>query len=420
MSNSLSIVGMRLWQLIPVVSVLVGSRPRAEPAAPEAPQGRFVPDAARARQKFLAAAEDYVRRKSDAERGWLYSKPYDPSPGNAGFFSELYQALNLLEAMRITPRGRVLEVGSGPGWLTEILARLRFEVVAVEPSTEMIGIARERLAAAARHCPGEPLEVSFVPQAVEDCELPAGAFDAVVFHESLHHVLDERKTLEVCFAALRDGGVLGISEWAWRPGETALERQLTAEMDRFGTLESPYQPEYLDQILGEAGFSEIRRYHAINGFFEAALGERSIQELAQGHAASTNNVTARKPSPLGPTSADSPGRTRGSVTVLEQSRAGEGGIALKLRIVNTGETAWLARAPRAGFVSLGLRIRARAGEGVEEAAPRVVFDQPVAPGQACEMEARFLPFSTAAGPDLEVGLVLEGIAWLDTAAVPRL
>lgn len=409
---------MRLLQLIPAVSSFVGFRAQTEYRQLEALRGRFVPDAARTRQELLHAAEDYVRRKSDAERAWLHSKPYDPSPGNAGFFSEMYQVLNLLEAMRITPGGRVLEVGSGPGWLTEILALLRFEVVAVEPSTEMIAIARERLAAAERHFrPGAPVEVTFLPRAIEDCEIADGSFDAVVFHESLHHVLDERKTLEVCYAALRDGGVLGISEWAWRPGEKDLERELIAEMERFGTLESPYQPEYLDSILVEAGFAEIRRYHAINGFFDVSLGERPLQDLAQARSASTNNVTARKPSPLGPTSADAPGLTRGSVTVLGQETI-DGAITLKLRIVNTGETAWLPQAPRAGFVSLGLRVRTQPGEGVEEAAERVVLDPPLCSGQSREMEVCFRPFTSC--PDLEVGLVLEKIAWLATAPVSRL
>lgn len=382
--------------------------------------GRFVPDTALAKQRFLEAAGEYVRRKSEAERRWLYAKPFDPTPGNANFFSELYQVLNLIQAMRITPRGRVLEVGSGPGWLTEILALLRFEVVAVEPATEMIAISRERLAAAERHFrPSEALAVTFLPAAIEDCDLPDGAFDAIVFHESLHHVLDERRTLEVCFAALREGGVLGISEWAWRPGEADLEKELTAEMERFGTLESPYQPEYLDRILGEAGFADIQRYHAINGFFDVALGDRPAQELAHGHAASTNNVTARKPSSVGTTSADAPERTRGTLTVLDQRRSVDGTLHVKLEMVNTGETAWLPRAPRAGYVSLGLRVLGFGpGKAVEEAAPRVCLDQPLIPGERREMDVSFRIFPDVTSPVLEAGLVLEHIAWFATAGVP--
>ena len=65
-------------QLIPVVSAFVGPRTQAEPPQPEVLQGRFVPDAACSRQRFLHAAEDYVRRKSEAERTWLHAKPYDP------------------------------------------------------------------------------------------------------------------------------------------------------------------------------------------------------------------------------------------------------------------------------------------------------------------------------------------------------
>lgn len=393
------------------------SRSQETVAETSSGQGRFVPGAALARERFLEAAGSYVRQKDETHLRWLHAKPYDASPGNAVFFTEMYQVLNLLEAMRIAPQGRVLEVGSGPGWVTEILAALRFEVVAVEPSTDMIGIARDRLAAAgSRLSPGEPFDVSFLPRAIEDCELAEESFDAVVFHESLHHVLDERKALRVCFEALRKGGVLGVSEWAWRPGDADLERDLLAEMEKSGTLESPFQPEYLDLLLREAGFSEVQRYHAINGFFPASAGDRPLSGLAQGHAASTNNLTARKPSPWGVTSADAPHQTRGTVTVLEQGSAAGGAVTLKLGIANTGETTWLPQAPRAGSVSVGFRTRPEGGSA-EEVAPRESFESPVPPGRSFEMDVTLRPLP--GHQDLEVGLVLERIDWIATAAIPR-
>ena len=59
--------------------------------------------------------------------------------------------MNLLRAMGVTPGGRVVEVGSGPGWVTEILLALGYEVDAVEPSEDMIAIAKERIAHARAH-----------------------------------------------------------------------------------------------------------------------------------------------------------------------------------------------------------------------------------------------------------------------------
>lgn len=380
-------------------------------------EGRFVPGAVLTRERFLEAAGSYVRQKDETDLRWLHAKPYDASPGNAVFFSEMYQVLNLLQAMRIAPRGRILEVGSGPGWVTEILASLWFEVVAVEPSTDMIAIARERLAAAGKRLSAvEPFEVSFLPHAIEDCELADESFDAVVFHESLHHVLDERKALKVCFDALREGGVLGVSEWAWRPGDEDLERELLTEMERYGTLESPYQPEYLDQILRETGYSEIQRYHAINGFFAVSAGDRPVSDLAQAPAPSTNNLTARKPSPWGVTSADAPHQTRGTLTVLDHQEAAGEGVRLKLEVANTGETTWLPKTPRSGSVSVGFRTRPEAGSA-EEVAPRVYLEIPVPPGRSFELDVTLrlsLP-----NIDLEVGLVLQRIDWIATAAIPR-
>jgi hypothetical protein len=65
---------------------------------------------------------------------WLYFKPCDFAPGNPNYYHEVYQVLDLLEEMDVPPRGRILEVGSSSGWVTEILLGLGLEVDAIEPS----------------------------------------------------------------------------------------------------------------------------------------------------------------------------------------------------------------------------------------------------------------------------------------------
>ncbi len=52
-----------------------------------------------------------------------------------------------LQALQITPGERVLEVGTGSGWLTALLARLGAEVYSCEIRPALLERARERLAA---------------------------------------------------------------------------------------------------------------------------------------------------------------------------------------------------------------------------------------------------------------------------------
>src|SRR5258708_1383317 len=85
---------------------------------------------------WIDAAKAYVGNLTDQERDSLYAKPYLQDAANATFFPLMYDIMNLLKTMSIPPGGKILEVGSGPGWITEILMCLGFEVDALEPGAD--------------------------------------------------------------------------------------------------------------------------------------------------------------------------------------------------------------------------------------------------------------------------------------------
>src|SRR6202043_279472 len=148
--------------------------PRPPPPAPgELPRHRrYLSDQPERMEAYLRGAREYVSRLADENRAWLHRKPFDVSTGHPAFFDEMYGIMNLLRAMAITPRGRVLEVGSGPGWVTEILLALGYDVDAVEPSADMIAIARERVADARRHYHlGDSPRAEFHAEPLETCPL---------------------------------------------------------------------------------------------------------------------------------------------------------------------------------------------------------------------------------------------------------
>src|SRR5437868_12490790 len=105
---------------------------------------RFLSKEPRRYETFVRAANDYVSNLTEGEFDNLYMKPYDHLPGNTTYFEVMYEFLNLLKAMDLPPRGRILEVGCGPGWITEILVGLGFTVDALEPSDAMLRVAADR------------------------------------------------------------------------------------------------------------------------------------------------------------------------------------------------------------------------------------------------------------------------------------
>jgi SAM-dependent methyltransferase len=388
-----------------------GVRPPAALEEPVTEYRRFV-GARMGAEESLLAAREYVAAMKGFELEWLRRKPFDPRPGNAQFFLQLSSLLNLLQAMDLPGEARVLEVGSGPGWVTEILMLLGHSVDAVEPSSAMAAFARERIASARQHYHvGPHPSVELHVTSMEAVSLPEGVFDGVIFHDALHHLVDEEVALGRCFTALRPGGVLGVSEDAWRPGDREQETALEAEMARFGTLEKPFTQAYLDALLTRVGFMAVERYHAVNGYFPVELGGATLEALAHAHASRTNNLTARKPW-AHPTTADPDAETRAVIEVLScRFEPADRRLSLTVRLTNTGGSVWLRRPARRGWVAIAVRSARAGGVHAAEARPRHRLPQELAPGATLELTLDFFLPEGHENQAWSLDLVNEGLFW---------
>jgi SAM-dependent methyltransferase len=374
---------------------------------------RFLPHSTRLGESYLDAARQYMSKMSGFELEWLYRKPYDPRPGNEQFFLQVYAVMNLIKAMDIPRAGRVLEVGSGPGWVSEFLMLLGYEVDGIEPCEELVAVAKQRIDNAIRHYRiAEPPRIEFHLTTLEASELAPAVFDAVLFHDALHHVVDEEAAMERCFHCLKPGGVLGVSEDAWRPGNRMQESALEEEMDRFGTHESPFTQAYLDELLTKYGFVDIERYLAVNGFFPSEMGGVTLEDAAQSPASGGNNLTARKPSFKGPTTVDLEASTLAKIEIVKREfDEDDRKVRLNIRLTNDGETVWLYRTRKSGWVTLALRTENLGAPDCREALPRHRLTQNILPGDRITLELDFyLP------EDFEryrwyLDLVNEGLFW---------
>lgn len=395
-----------------------------QPVIAEPTHRRFLslrPDDAAA---FLRAAKSYVGNLDKPALDYLYNKPFDASPGNQMFYGELYPVMNMLRAMDIPAGGRVLEVGVGPGWITEILMGLGFEVDGIEPSGDLIRIAEQRTRGFAEHhhLSGAPT-ARFHQVTIEECDLPDDTFDAVFFHSALHHVLDETRTLLQCFRMLAPGGCLGVWEGAWYPGNRELEAEYENEMKKYGTLENPFTVAYLDMLLEKSGFVEITRYHSVNGLWPVAREGLTIRDVADPPAGAGNILTARKPTRLGPTTANFRAFTLAHIEVQDvKFDPASRDVAIRATLSNRGETAWLHRPRKAGWCSIALRQGQPGAPEFREAEPRNLLPETLIAGESLTLVLGFrLPEGHAAGGYWYVDLVNEGYYWFSargTVAAP--
>lgn len=376
---------------------------------------RFLANQTAEYRSYVTAAQQYVSKLSPEERDWLRRKPYDQSSGHQQWFDVMYLAMNIIRVMDLPASANVLEVGAGPGWITEILLMLGYNVVAVEPAADMISIARARVAALKSHYGIDIAErVQFHTQSIEESNFPQGVFDGVLFYDALHHVIDDQRTLRVCFETLKPGGVLGLVEGAWHPTFKELEKSLTEEMKKFGTLENPFDQEHLDQQLRTIGFTDITRYIAINGFFPVAIDNSTLRAVAWGPAATRNDLTARKPQ-----NASLPEWVVDiSIVSCRASFNAEFGRSLFVSLVlqNRG-SAVLAKGGNApGAINVALRRHAP-DESIEEAPHRLPLPHALASGQSIELSHTFSLKDHQSFEGWSLELVREQVCWLEALGV---
>ncbi|EDS36045.1 3-demethylubiquinone-9 3-methyltransferase [Culex quinquefasciatus] len=102
----------------------------------------------------------------------------------------------------------VLEVGCGGGILTEALARIRANVVGIDPGEKLIQVAREH-AELDRKLAGR---IRYEVETIEEhAQANLDRYDAVVASEVLEHVQNKVSFLEHCVMALKPGGSIFIT-----------------------------------------------------------------------------------------------------------------------------------------------------------------------------------------------------------------
>ena len=191
-------------------------------------------------------------------------------------------------------------------------------------------------------------------------------------------------------------------------------------MEHYGTLESPFDPEYLEQVVRDAGFTEVRRFVEIDELLDigdtrglvARIRDYAGYRLGRKEPAS-NTLIAVKPIPgdqamddfSAELSADGPWRRNGD------------SLSLTVHVRNTGRSFWPGRShgqgcrhDRAVPAAIG---REPAGAAEDALAARA--------GPGDEIDVNVAVPSAAVGDSTQIAVdcVREGIAWFgDIGSTP--
>lgn len=101
---------------------------------------------------------------------------------------------------------KILDVGCGAGIVSEALALLGAEVVAIDPLETLISAAKDHLSKQTN------LKVTYICETVEDHLVNnSEKYDAVVSSEVVEHVTDPKALLTACAKALKPGGSIFVT-----------------------------------------------------------------------------------------------------------------------------------------------------------------------------------------------------------------
>jgi hypothetical protein len=179
-------------------------------------------------------------------------------------------------------------------------------------------------------------------------------------------------------------------------------------MKEYGTLESPFDPEYLVEVLEAAGFEDVTRYARVDELFELGADREASARIGRMMKyPDLNTLVARKPGGGGnPFAAE--------ISAVGDWHDRDGGRAIRVLVANTGACYW-PTAPGfpypEGTVTVGPYVDRQEGNRLE--LPRAVLPRPVSPGASTEVDVVLARDAVRPGERVRLDLVREGIAWFE-------
>lgn len=377
---------------------------------------------------YKQAAIDYPSRQNAERLHYLRTKPFYNLANKLAKFRgdgmdvethrHFCDFANMAVALELPPGARILDAACGSGWLSEYFARLGYDVTGIDISPQLIEICEERIATLLPLDHEQKIRCRFRIHDLERSALDE-QFDAIICYDAMHHLEDAAAALKHLAAMLPLGGLLFILEGNRPAPGSAPEAELAEVMRNFGTLESPFDREYLGKLLDDAGFAVAGDYVSVNGLFEREMVDEEGRLRVE--IPPINYLLCKKVTEGAPASGVPDSRTPGVLRAelkLESAwpsnfKPGEL-FQAKVRVRNAGDTLWLAgKHLQRGDVTLGVKVFDESGTVCDEFHGEPALPRTVGPNESGTVTIERKCPATPGRYTLKIDLVDQHICWFE-------
>lgn len=269
------------------------------------------------KQGAITYLREIVAAGGEDEERFHLVKPFVGGPDYAPFWVDVFQFLDVVQTARLAPGDLVLDVGCGPGWTVQWLAKLGHNVVGIDISAELLEVAETRM----QSDPYPPYRHQGFTYDLREHDIEAAPVGLrwkarlALFESTLHHFFNPVAALRNTVADLADDGIVAVIEAAAPPKGSEWDLANVEIMEKYDTIERPYTRAQLLDMLELAGLGHVTFLHPANGLFaQTAEGLSGLRwELTR---ADNINIFVASPTAAGIERLGLPART------VEQVRSG--------------------------------------------------------------------------------------------------
>jgi len=363
-------------------------------------------------------AAEIERYDLDGETEYLLSKPFSPINRRQNT-QLLHTFLVVAEHLRLPPGARVLDMGSGSAWVSELLVRFGLRPVTLDLSSNLLMLGRRRFERAG-------LTPHLVAGDMTRLPLAGASMDAAIVMDALHHVPDVGAVFREVFRVLVDGGLFVLAE----PGEGHAETEKSrGEMLEHGVQEREIHVGEAIDYGRAAGFDAIHVVpHYVPGItmtpaqLDAAL-ESPADEWMVGQGGSQTYLAPFLLQSIfdhpvllfqkGQRAVDSlmPRALKAEIVPRLQRDGARVHGSVSLR--NTGDTIWRGGGAAVGDVQVGIQLLDEDRRLVNRDFQRFALGGRVLPGAGSDVAVDLMLPDAQTRFVLKVDLVAEGICWFE-------